>query len=572
MNKKLMLAAMISTIGMLTACGGGGGGGGDSGTSSTTTGGTTTPPAPVTTATSDLTGDCTGVGCGASSATAYAATGTGIWSYTNNTGADKIVNVGVSNLNNNNVSLVLTNPTNTAATLASGYDGGIATTVNMSEFTPMASMMEEVPHTESEQAKYISSFNHDFKGHLQNLRKYALAYNQVNVQPVKTAFNIGDTTSFKTTDTGSYSPVATTLKAKGTASNGANVYIWVRTSEIAKLNQATIDNLLADYATGTENILTNVLANIGDYWGNQVAAGNQSMLLDMTEKDIHIVVSNLTPDNQPFGTIGYFWALNNIKSSVHPASNGKLMFFVDSETLAYSQNEGKASTGYVTVVTTLAHETQHMNHFYYKNAINDVQADTWEDELASVMAEELIGSKILGSNNIVTRSGGRFAGWLNATQCEIGYWYGNTAASNGCTLYSSYNTHAAFGAYLQRNYGTNFLKQYVQSAATGKVALDAVIKTYNANDSFESAVSKFNVSAYVNDPVSGYGFPAVSGNGVSLPMLQPSTYYPSMKSYTTLPASIPAYGSVAQLLGKKSGVYQGAITVPNGVKVTLVVK
>lgn len=579
MIKHTNILMALAVASALSACGGGGGGGGSSAPATTPPPVVTPPPEvtpPPATVTSDLNNDCSGVGCGSGTSTAYLGSGTGIWAYTNNTGASKTVNVGVTGLNNNGVNVVITNPTATAMTLPTGSGTGTLASVSKSPLKAMVGV--DAPVKESERIQYVNYVNHNFKEYLStSQRKYALSYNQAQavqaVAPKAAVYAVNDTLSVKTTDTGTYTPVATTLKAKAQMANGGYAHIWVETAEIAKLDQTQIDDLLADFATNTNNIVGMTTGVVGDYWGNQIKANNQSILLDGTEKDIHIVITNLTPDGQPFGIIGYFWALNDIKTAIHPASNGKLMFFIDSETLAYNKPSGKNSVGYTTIVTTLAHEFQHMIHFYQKNAVMDVQDDTWTDEMTSVMVEDVVGSKLVSpSANTLTRSGGRFSNWLNNTVCEVGKWYGNTATSDGCDVYSSYATHAAFGAYLVRQYGVGILQKIATGNKVGFDSVDSAIQSVNAGHTLATALKNFYASAYVNDTVNSYGFPALADAQYPLNAIVPSSYNPTLKSYSVLPATLRAYSSVSMLKGKKTGDYTDTITLPAGASVAVVVK
>ena len=49
------------------------------------------------------------------------------------------------------------------------------------------------------------------------------------------------------------------------------------------------------------------------------------------------------------------------------------------------------------IIGTLAHEFQHMIHFYQKPVVRDADSESWLNEMASEVAEDLIADKMMVS-------------------------------------------------------------------------------------------------------------------------------------------------------------------------------
>ena len=186
-----------------------------------------------------------------------------------------------------------------------------------------------------------------------------------------------------------------------------NLYIWVSDNDYGTNNGAGIDsamvNALADkflQAGANNDIYDWLTAVIGAEWG----ATEYTNLIDHSG-DIHILLTDIVGDENPDGGIvGFFYAANNYTKSSYSSSNEKIMFVIDSYMYANDDDaEGNAGNGWDVsdywpqeIFSTLAHEFQHMIHFYQKGLVHGAgdSADTWIDEMCAQIAEDLLADKM----------------------------------------------------------------------------------------------------------------------------------------------------------------------------------
>ena len=116
-------------------------------------------------------------------------------------------------------------------------------------------------------------------------------------------------------------------------------------------------------------------------------------------------------------------------------------------------------------ISTLAHEFQHMIHYYQKSVLRtssggDVGgSDTWVNEMLSLMAEDFVsqrlqaaGLDIAGPRGVVGAVGGRGRHQLPA-DCPAFNLYNDWPVTQWYGSWADYAVAYAFGAYLARNYG-----------------------------------------------------------------------------------------------------------------------
>ncbi|MBN2652673.1 MAG: hypothetical protein JXR63_09830, partial [Spirochaetales bacterium] len=110
--------------------------------------------------------------------------------------------------------------------------------------------------------------------------------------------------------------------------------------------------------------------------------------------DIHILLFDI-PENY----LGYFYSRDNYKSSTHQFSNQKIMFTLNSTVFGERANKGTGTWSPKdskpdSIISTLAHELQHMIHFHQKIKQGVVNIETWSNELCSMMIEDLLSEKL----------------------------------------------------------------------------------------------------------------------------------------------------------------------------------
>ncbi len=188
--------------------------------------------------------------------------------------------------------------------------------------------------------------------------------------------------------------------------------------------------------------------------------------------------SNLIPDDQtvnilfmPMGTstdgtvIGFFYPRDNYKrtsgtGSVTDSSNQMVMFYMNSSVYsAYTTVQSNGNTeGENLIISTLAHEFQHMIHFYQKTILlaGGRGTDTWINEMMSMMTEDILSDKVGvdGPRGVSGASAGSVPPYLTGGRLpefdanddiSLSTWDSNAPLPNYAAAY-------AFGAFLERNF------------------------------------------------------------------------------------------------------------------------
>lgn len=252
------------------------------------------------------------------------------------------------------------------------------------------------------------------------------------------------------------------------------------------INQPMVDALAEHFLKGGPNndIYDWLTAIMGSEWGSSMYSdlightGNITILLTDIEND----------HSTDGGIVGYFYALNNFKNNSLPSnmqySNERVMFTIDAPMYANGGASWSADDDWPKIVfSTLAHEFQHMIHFYQKQIIQQAPGSTeaWIDEMCAQVAEDLLADKMqVEGPRGVTYSDGT-AGTSGNTNGRIPYYNRYTYLplisddsawqSSDAVLY--YSTVYAFGAWAARNYGgPEFLRNVVQCPYTDKRAVE----------------------------------------------------------------------------------------------------
>ncbi len=268
--------------------------------------------------------------------------------------------------------------------------------------------------------------------------------------------------------------VAATLRAKVAldTESGAYVHVWVENAEWNNpVTQELVDQVASKFAddgydidgTGPRSeepsIYTMVTRIVGKPWGEHA----YSNLISKTKKDIHILYYDIDGhDSNLSGVLGYFWAVHNYAKSNYSSSNEELMFFMDSDYL-------KSHTG--EMLNTLAHEFQHMVHFYQRTVVKGIESPTWLNEMMSMTIEDMTGPYITGKG-----PENYFYNFFRDPENLL------TEFDNGA---GDYEKVTSFGTYLVRNYGgtgdTLWTKLVQSEYENGLYAVsDAINNAYGA--------------------------------------------------------------------------------------------
>jgi hypothetical protein len=275
--------------------------------------------------------------------------------------------------------------------------------------------------------------------------------------------------------------------------------------------KASLDNDIYDWVT----------AIYGEEWGapgGLLSDQDRGMLITPND-EITILLFDIENDNSTTGgVLGYFWAKDNFKQDAVSFSNARIMFYLDAVLYATSEG-GWDITGYwpSEIISTLAHEFQHMIQFYQKTILQTDGSSgtaTWIDEMCSLATEDLVADKlgVNGPRGVLYSSApctaqlsdgaypyiseGRLPLFNYFDEYSVATWYrGNYALI-------SYSLNYALGAYLSRNYGgADFFKNVVQgNAYTNYRAIEYALSQYTGTEiKFGTALRKWAASTLLSD-------------------------------------------------------------------------
>ncbi len=314
----------------------------------------------------------------------------------------------------------------------------------------------------------------------------------------------------------------------------------------------------------------------------------------------------------PGGVVGFFWSKDNYANE--PVSNRRIMFYLDSDSYAFPCNPGEPcnfaslpsweieDSWPNDIVSTLAHEFQHMINFHERVAARGVETDLWLNELMSLVAEDFVEYErtLAGPRGVDPRvfTGGaagnpgnvfgRLPLYNAANSVGLADWGGS-----GDVL-ESYSLAYAFGAYLARNYGgARFFEELMQSgselseqmitdailAAGGSagVTMEALLMQWGAavvlsDDSSQSAPTRLNSGGWLDSSSEG-GEPYRLGSinhFLYTPELAPAQQT-GLRVVSTSP--LPAYSKLIYRVGSGlTGTIDLEITAAQNMDFAVVVK
>jgi len=324
---------------------------------------------------------------------------------------------------------------------------------------------------------------------------------------------VGDTKIF---DDGQGHQVNATCKKVVTANN-KTLNIWVADDsfgagceKIECVTQNMVD-IAADkfLKVGNNNDIYEYVTNvIGEEW--ETTPYNE--LIPDTD-EITILFFDINYDNtNTGGTVGYFWAKDNFKKTSVSSSNERIMFYMDSVMYASKDGGSWDITDYwpSSVISTLAHEFQHMIHFYQKGIKQDISSDAWFNEMCSMAIEDMLSDKmnVKGPRGVdpSDATGGDTNNWLGRlprfnekNYISLVDWNSNNSPFPA-VLYD-YSASYSFGAFLTRNYGgTALLKEMVQNNQANTDAVVLAVNSVNGTSkTFSDLLREWGVAVFLSD-------------------------------------------------------------------------
>ncbi len=250
------------------------------------------------------------------------------------------------------------------------------------------------------------------------------------------------------------------------ANGGETLNVWAPDSAWGGANGVSVtdgnsvsDAFLLDSTSATNDIFhweTNIY---GPPWGSTPYS-------NLIPNDNTVNILFMPMGGSPSSTvIGFFYPRDNYlrtsgTGSVTDYSNQMVMFYMNSDVYRiYGASDGQSY-----VISTLAHEFQHMIQFYQKTVLRagGSGTDTWINEMMSMMTEDILADKMQvdgprgvaysdptdGTANLPVGGylTGRMPGFDANDDISLSSW-------GSVNVLASYATAYAFGAFLERNFG-----------------------------------------------------------------------------------------------------------------------
>ena len=356
-----------------------------------------------------------------------------------------------------------------------------------------------------------------------------------------------------------------------------------------------------------------VTAIFGDAWGPH---DYPYLIPPESASQIHILFLDIDGDGVPSegdrpDIAGYFHALNNYLPADDPtwlrASNERLMFFMDAPLMAHREGPTWEVTDYYPsgMISTLAHELQHMIHFYQKSVLRGGQSETWLNEMASMVTQDLVADKIEsgGPRGVAydDPSGGKTGNWKGRlprynfhNYIQVTAWDHDRSESR-----KHYAINYALGAYLARNYGgATLFGDIVANGQSGVGAIEMGLRAQGHTDSFGDVLASWAVANLLSDnprAPAGYrynsgGTWSISRSGVetyrlgSIDLYNYRYYYdsgsgdyldgPRLYRFQQFSDGIRRYphSNAYTTLGRMTGTVRLRVRSDSGVRITVVVK
>ena len=228
--------------------------------------------------------------------------------------------------------------------------------------------------------------------------------------------------------------------------------------------------------------------------------------------EIHILLFDIQGDGAPqpgeCRIVGFYWAVHNLLRDpgfpLSRVSAERLIFFLDSAFMAFPEGGTWEVTdrGPSIVISTLAHEYQHMIHFDQKPVLRNAASETWLNEMASEVAEDLIADKLMvnGPRGVAYDDPG--AGAAGNERGRLPYYnlFNDTQVTVWNGKIANYAINYALGAYLARAYGgAELFSRIVRSAGSGVDAIEAALAATGHDVPFGEVLADWGVATLLSD-------------------------------------------------------------------------
>ncbi len=224
--------------------------------------------------------------------------------------------------------------------------------------------------------------------------------------------------------------------------------------------------------------------------------------------EIHILMFDIESDGNFPGIAGYFWrGHNRIRQPDHPVyqlSSERLILFMDAPLLTLTRGEtwDVSEIGPSAFLATLAHELQHMIHYYQKPVVRNAISESWLNEQASEVAEDLVADKTMIDGPRAVAYDNPEAGdpENRGGRLPRANLYNDIQVSTWDDYLANYSVNYAFGAYLARNYGGAALySEIVQSDRSGVGAIEGAVRNQGHDAPFMELLANWATATLLSD-------------------------------------------------------------------------
>jgi hypothetical protein len=244
--------------------------------------------------------------------------------------------------------------------------------------------------------------------------------------------------------------VSATLRYKGDHS-----YWWVQNGRTVS------ESGLIDSAEAFE---TGIYPTNRDFFGSEWTPGVDN------DPRIHIFMGTVP------GVSGYFYSVNQYSRLINPCSNEKEMFYI---------NLDAVRPGTPALEATLAHEFQHMIHWYH-----DANEETWVNEGLSDLAMELNGHA----------ADDRSYSFARAPDTQLTAW-----AELPQDTFPHYGASYLFLSYFLARFGHDLTRQVVAGSDNGTAGFDTALAEAGLPQRFDDIFADWVVANYLDKPEVGSG-------------------------------------------------------------------
>ena len=366
--------------------------------------------------------------------------------------------------------LIVTNKSSSSASLSRASSSSSVNSINDEETS--SSLLNLTQYT-----------NIPFNAPNPNISPVISDNRSLNASSTGTTYSLGDTKTFygatsSGTNTAAYGQDSI-LKVIGN-----HCYVWYK----SKSGISISDDQLQTLANTFDSIYEKETYLFGTNYDENCNFSN--IINIQSEQKVHLLVYDIFDDytsGQNSGTFGYFWSLdfniNDDDATESYMSNECQCLHLDSYFLQAAED---------TMRSTIAHEFQHLLHYVNKpikyasstGSNNFRYSDTWFNEMMSMICEDIMQTQIELDDDASPKA--RLP-YFNAYHNKGFY----TWRSND-DVYISYANAYAFGAFLVRNFGIDFIKTLATNNYINEEAItQALISKGAALQSFSAVLDKF---------------------------------------------------------------------------------